>query len=101
MRESFTDNVDLKVYKYVFMYIKLILIKQLTIHKCTLLDCTNTTIQLSVLYTTTVQLFGSLLQTHTLLVQTPTHDVSTPRFEPSFRWQTAIQSLVYKLQIAP
>ena len=30
------------------------------------------------LLTPTVQLFGSLLQTHTLLVQTHTHDVSTP-----------------------
>ena len=31
-----------------------------------------------VLYTPTVQLFGSLLHTHTLLVQTHTHDVSAP-----------------------
>ena len=35
----------------------------------------------SVLYTPTVQLFGSLLHTHTLMVQTHTHDVSAPWFE--------------------
>ena len=32
----------------------------------------------SVLYTPTVQLFGYLLLTHTLLAQTHTHDVSAP-----------------------
>jgi len=36
----------------------------------------------SVLYTPTVQLFGYLLLTHTLLAQTHTHDVSAPRVRP-------------------
>ena len=34
-----------------------------------------------VLYIPTVHAFGSLLLTHTLLVQTHTHDVSTPWFK--------------------
>ena len=49
------------------MYIKLIFMK--TIYKYH---------DSSVLHTPTVQLFGSLSQTHTLLVQTHKHDVSDP-----------------------
>ena len=61
------------------MYIKLIFSKQLTINKFTLLDCTNTEILMYCLYdTSTVHVFGSVLLTHTLLVQTHIHDVSAP-----------------------
>ena len=59
------------------MYIKLIFSKQLTINKCTLLDCTNTEILMYFIYLS-VHAFGSVLCTHTLLVQTHTHDVSAP-----------------------
>ena len=58
------------------MYIKLMLSKQLTINKCTLLDCTNTEIRMYSI--PSVHDFGSVNFTHTLLVQTHTHNVSTP-----------------------
>ena len=35
-----------------------------------------------VLYKPTIHTFGTVNLTHTLLVQTPPHDVSTPCFEP-------------------
>ena len=57
--------------------------KQLTINKCTLLDCTNTEINMyCIMYIPTVQAFGSVWLTHTLLVQTHTHDVSAPEKDP-------------------
>ena len=60
------------------MYIKLYLFlsKQLTINKCTLIDCTNTEIPMYCI--PTVHTFGSVNFTHTLLVKTHTHDVSAP-----------------------
>ena len=56
------------------MYIKLILSKQLILNIFSLQDCTNT----DVLYIPKVHAFGSLLLTHTLLVQTHIHNVSAP-----------------------
>ena len=51
--------------------------KELTINKCTLLDCTNTEILtycINLQYCT----FGTVIFTHTLLVQTHPFDVSAP-----------------------
>ena len=49
----------------------LFFIKQLTIHKCTLLDCLKHKCRDSyVLFIPTVHAFGSVLLTHILLVQT-------------------------------
>ena len=65
------------------MYIKLIFSKQLTINKCTLLDCTNTEILMYFIYLS-VHAFGSVLCTHTLLVQTHTHMTFPPPLELRF-----------------
>ena len=49
----------------------------------------------SVLNTLTVQLFGSLLETHTLLVQTHTHDVSAPWIDPTRFSYPIAQSIAF------
>ena len=65
------------------MYIKLIFSKQLTINKCTLLDYTLTEILMYFIYLA-VHAFGSVLCTHTLLVQTHTHMTFPPPLELRF-----------------
>ena len=45
-----------------------------------------------VLYTPTVQLFSSLLHTHTLLVQTHKHDVSAPWLFTVFKGKKQIEN---------
>jgi len=57
--------------------LNLFLSKQLTINKCTCLDCTNITRFFCTVYTDSTT-FGSLWHTHPLLVQKQTLDVSAP-----------------------
>ena len=76
---SLLTMITIQIYiKYIYIT-KLFFIKQLTIHKCALLDCIKQKCRDSyVLYIPTVHAFGLVLLTHTLLVQTLTHDVSAP-----------------------
>ena len=53
----------------------------------------------SVLYTPTVQLFSSLLHTHTLLVQTHKHDVSAPWWRLFWNYFYTLQSFALILEL--
>ena len=71
-------SVDLNML-IIYYILNLFLSEQLTINKYALLDCTNTKILMyCIVYIPTVHAFGSVFLTHTLLIQTHTHDVSTP-----------------------